>query len=129
MRLIAFLIVLGCSVAFGQDEGAIYFKFLDSVVVKGGTEKFIVKFTNDETKQEFILINSFNLQEKQTQRLPTGKYTMHIQSVSFQEYEMTGIIVNEQRVTFLEEIVLEEKSLNKSKIIKKYKEPIGFRCG
>lgn len=129
MRLIAFLIVLGCSVAFGQDEGAIYFKFHDSIVAKGGTEQFTVTFRNGETKQEYVLINSFDLQGKQTQRLPAGKYTMHIQSVSFQEYEMTGIIVNEQRITFLEEIELEEKSLNKSKTIKKYKEPIGYRCG
>lgn len=130
MRSLLILLFIGTTTIFAQ-EGVIRFRFNDSILEKRGEEKFVVTFVNEKTMEKVSISTTFAdyIDAFRLKRLPTGKYTMLFQFTSLQDFEMRGIPVNSDRITFLEDFELEEKSVNKSIIIKTYKEPFSYKCG
>lgn len=128
MKIITtFFILFTLNLSFSQMswEGVIVMGINnDSLLVNIQTEQFIITYTNNQSREIYtdtVLVTSDGMIPMCY--LPSGTYTTYIKSQSFLDFEMEDIIVNGNRITFID-LELEEKELKQGKTIKKYKKPL-----
>lgn len=112
-----------------KGEGAIKFFVEDSIKTNYPLERLIVSYTEESSRKTYsdtvVLIPE---QRVNVCYLSPGTYTMYIRNGSFLDYEMTEIIVREDRLTFIK-IELERKTNEKKKTQVKYQPPVVTKCG
>ena len=101
----------------------------DSLLVDFQTEQFIITYTNNQLQEIYVdtvLVTADGTIPRRN--LPSGTYTMYINSPSFLDFEMKDIVVKGNTITFLD-LQFESKGVRKEKTIRNYQKPIVTVCG